>query len=206
MAPGPNEAGGPERRKEDAMTKRDVRRNMKEIGNLANSLLGLLGPAFTGTGKGHIETDIAGAATLAGLLLLRAAVPGLDGLEPGSAVISDVHEGQAALLAFMKGISFSMGLEPRKGWDGEIPGDSRPLFPTAELGRKLEIPFHACCAQSPLEPALYPYAAAMAAMKLVSAGHHMKLLDQRIGKAIACESLVAGSKTVPARPEALSMV
>jgi len=187
------------------MTKRDIRRNIKEIGNLANSLLGLLGPAFTGTEKGHIETDIAGAATIAGLLVLRAAVPGLDGMEPGSVVLSDVHEGQAELLAFMKGISFSMGLEPRKGWDGEVPEEHRPLFATPELGLKLEGPFRECCARSSLDAAFYPYAAAMAAMKLVSAGNHMKLLDQRIGKAIACEALAAGSKTVPARPEALSM-
>ena len=187
------------------MTKRDIRRNMKEIGNLANSLLGLLGPAFTGTEKGHIETDIAGAATVAGLLTLRSAVPDLDGMEPGSVVLADVHEGQAALLAFMRGISFSLGLEPRKGWDGEVPGEHVPLFPASELGRKLEMPFRACCARSPLDAAFHPYAAAMAAMKLVSAGHHMKLLDQSIGKALACEALVAGSKTVPARPEALPL-
>lgn len=192
--------------KEDKVRKRDIRRNIKEIGNLANSFLDLLGPAFTGTDKGHIETDIAGAATLAGLLLLRAAVPDLDGMEPGSVVLSDVHAGQSSLLSFMKGISFGMGLEPRKGWDGEVPEDHRPLFPTTELGRKLEIPFRECCAQSPLDQAFYPYAAAMAAMKLVSAGHLMKLLDQRIGKAIACGSLVAGCKTVPARPEASSML
>jgi len=184
------------------MTKKDIRRNMKEIGNLANSLLGLLGPAFTGTEKGHIETDIAGAATLAGLLVLRSSVPGLDSLEPGSVILSDIHEGQAALLAFMRGISFSMGLEPRKGWDGEVPDEHRPLFPAQDLGRKLEMPFRACCRQSPLDAAFHPYAAAMAAMKLVSAGTHMKLLDQRIGKAIACEALVAGCRTVPARPEA----
>ena len=188
------------------MTKRDIRRNMKEIGSLANSLLAHLGPDFTGTEKGHLETDIAGAATLAGLFVLRASVAELDGMEPGSVILADVHEGQTSLLAFMKGISFSMGLDPKKGWDGEVPEEHRPLFPTSELGRKLEVPFRTCCAQSPLDPALYPYAAAMAAMKLVSAGHHMKLLDQRIGKALACEALVAGSKTVPARPGASSML
>lgn len=172
------------------MTKRDIRRNSKEIDKLANALLGLLGPAFTGTEKGHIETDIAGAATLAGLLALRAAVSG------------DAHEGQTELLAFMKGISFSMGLDPKKGWEGGVDEGHRPLFTTLELGRRLELPFRACCSQTSLDVALRPYAAAMAAMKLVSAGHHMKLLDERIGKAIACEALVAGSKTVPAPLEA----
>lgn len=181
------------------MIARDVRRNYKEIDRLAGAFLGLFGPAFTNTGNGHIETDIAGAASVAGVLVLREAVPDLDRHEAGSVILSDIGKRQGDILAFMRDVAFSLGLEPKGSWEEGVPPDHAPLYTTLELGGRLEAGYRALCAVSPLAEAFWPHGAALAAMKLVAAGQHMKILDQSIGKSLAVSAFIAASKTVPRR-------
>ena len=48
-------------------------KNLPAIDAAATEMLGLFGPGFTGTPAGNVETDIAAAASLAGLMGAAAA-------------------------------------------------------------------------------------------------------------------------------------
>lgn len=146
----------------------------------------------------HIETDIAGAASVAGLMLLRATGVDLSQLEPGGIVLVEwVNEAGIELSNFMVQLAENMGLDPRTGWTEPAPPDHQPRMNVLELTRALEAPFYAACHEKESQPVWRPYIAALTAMKMVSAGATMQLLDPDIGKSLAMTYLVAGSKTVP---------
>lgn len=168
-----------------------------ELNTAAGELLASLGPSFTGTPEGHIETDIAGAASVAGATLLRAVVPDLERHRAGDILLADVHDGQGQLLRFMAAISPGMGLSPDNGWNDAVPSEHEPLLRISELVGKLQGPFEHVVAQAGVPSQFRGHVAALAAMKLVAAGHEMGLLDQRVGKALVTHYLIAGSKTVP---------
>lgn len=149
----------------------------------------------------HIETDIAGAASIAGLMLLRAAGVDLSHLEPGGVVLVEwVNESGMEVSNFMVQVAANMGLDPRTGWSDPVPAEHQPTMAVLELTRLLEAPFLEVCRETNSQRELHPYIAALAAMKLVSAGANMQLLDPEIGKALAIYHLVAGSKMVPFPP------
>ncbi len=163
----------------------------------ANLFLENFGPTFTNMPEGHIETDIAGASSLAGLMLLRATVKDLDKYEPGTVILSEVHAAQDELFAFIRNVAASIGLDYEKGWTTPIPDEHQPLFSTLEMTRRLEQPLYSSCLETALLRDYYPHAAALAAMKLVAAGEQMHRLAQNIGKGLVSYYVVAGSKTVP---------
>ena len=175
----------------------DIAVNYAAINETANLFIDSFGPNFTSTPRGHIQTDIAGAGAMAGLVLLRNTVPDLDSMSPGTVVISDVHDGQKELLGFMGRVAGNMGLDGNSGWADPVPSADQPMIDTLELTRRLEVPFRRACEQTKLPKEYHAHAAALTAMKLVSAGEKMQLLDQKTGKALAFYYLVAGSKTVP---------
>jgi hypothetical protein len=179
------------------MTAPDITKHYATVNVAANVFLNCLGPSFTDTPNGHIETDIAGASSIAGLMLLRATGIDLMKYEPGTVILTDVHEAQAELLRFIRNVAYSMGLEFKTGWDMPVPKEHKPLFSTLQLMHKLERPFYEACSQTGVPKDCYPYVAALAAMKLVAAGEQMNLLDANIGKGLALYYIVAGSKTVP---------
>lgn len=179
------------------MTDLDIAGRYPAINWAANLFLDNLGPAFTQTPDGHIETDIAGAGSVAGLMLLRSMEVDLAKYTPGDVILADVHEGQKALLDFMMKVGLSMGVDPTTGWDTPTPPQHRPLFDTLQLTQRLEQPLYKACSQAGPEKQYHPYVAALAAMKLVAAGASMNLLDANIGKGLAFYYVVAGSKTVP---------
>ncbi len=146
----------------------------------------------------HVETDIAGAASIAGLMLLRGSGVNLNALEPGSVVLVEwVNEQGVELSGFMMQVAANLGLEPRTGWAEPVPPDHQPRLTTLDMTHQLEQPFYEACQQAGAGRELYPYVAALTAVKLVSAGASMKLLDADVGKALALYYTVAGSKTVP---------
>ena len=146
----------------------------------------------------HIKTDIAGTASVTGLILLRAAGVDLSSLEPGSTVLVDwVNDSGIELSNFMVQVAANTGLDPRTGWTEPVPADHQPQMSVLELTRALETHFLAACEEAASLPEWKPYIAALAAMKIVSAGATSKFLDPEIGKALAMTYVVAGSKTVP---------
>jgi hypothetical protein len=169
----------------------------RKISKAASLFLGAFGPDLTKTPNGHIQTDIAGAGAIAGLMLLRRVAPNLDSHLPGTAILSNLHQAQADLLDFMCRVGSSMDLDVTRGWHQPTTDKDEPLISTLELTRRLEAPLIRACAQARLPEAYRAHAAALTAMKLVAAGHRMQLLDQDSGKYLAFYNLVAGSKTVP---------
>jgi|GEM_PF-753091 transposase len=180
------------------MLDKDIPKYYPKINELSNSFLKLFGPKFTNSKEGHIETDIAGSSSIAGLMLLRDVVHDLDKYKPGSVILSEVYEGQNDLLHFMGNVAYSLGLaEPTKGWNTKIPKGNEPIYSTLELTSKLEKSFIEICKKVEIDRKYYAYIAALTSIKLVSAGQKMKILDLNIGKAIAFYNVIAGSKTVP---------
>jgi hypothetical protein len=162
----------------------------------SQSFLQYFGPKFTNTPKGHIQTDIAGASAIAGLMLLRKTTPNMDDIKPGSVMISDVYDGQNYFQKFMMVGAKNAGLEIEHKWK-EPPPEHNPLLETEELTRKLEPLFYKVCKQQNVPEKHYPYVACLAAVKLIDAGEEMNILDPKVGMDIALYYLVAGSKTVP---------
>jgi hypothetical protein len=162
----------------------------------SQEFLKCFGPKFTNTPKGHIQTDIAGASSIAGLMLLRDINPNMDDIKPGSVMISEVYEGQTYFQHFMIVGGNNMGLNISSKWT-EVPSRHNPLMNTEELTRKLEPLFYEACKKYSVPKKHYSHAACLAAVKLISAGDEMKILDPKIGMDIAIYNLVSGSKTVP---------
>jgi hypothetical protein len=175
----------------------DIAKHFQSINTAANQFLDSFGPAFTQTPDGHIETDIAGAASIAGLMLLRATATDLTKHQPGDVIISDVHEAQIEMLDFMMKAAHNLGLEPAMGWDTPIPKEHEPLWSTLQLTRNLERPFLQVCLQAELEKDYYPYVAAYTAIKLVNVGAKRKMFSLNVGKGLSFFYVVSGSKIVP---------
>lgn len=175
----------------------DIPKNYPALRAAANDLLTLLGPGFTNKPEGHVETDIAAAASLAGLSMLRNKGFDLGAFTPGSMVLSDLDTEMNEIWHFMMAAAGNMGLDPAGGWVLEIPKEHKPLFTIPEMTQKTERDFLAICARHNLKKELFPYVAVLAALKLVYAADKMKVLDQNIGKALTGHHVVAGAKTVP---------
>jgi hypothetical protein len=181
----------------DAFEKLEIPKHYEKINATASLFIKVFGPAFTNTPEGHIETDIAGAATISGLMLLRASGMDLTKYKPGTIILSEIHQAQNLVFAFMMNVAYSMGLNFQDGWSTSIPKEHVPLFDALELSKKLESTFYENCLTANIEKDYYPYIAALTAMKLVAAGSKMNLLNLNIGKGLATYYVVAGSKTVP---------
>jgi hypothetical protein len=175
----------------------EIQTNYAEIRAAANDVLTLLGPEFTNKPGGHVETDIAAAASLAGLSMLRNKGFELGEFKPGSPLFSDLDNEMNEIWNFMMAAAANMGLDPAGGWDMVIPEANKPLFTITEMTQKTEKGFRAVCKKHHLKKDFFPYVAVLAALKLVYAAHKMNVLDQTIGKALTGYHVVAGAKTVP---------
>ena len=174
-----------------------LRKNLPAIDAAAGEMLGLFGPGFTGTQESHVETDIAAAASLAGLLMLRSKGFELSTFKPGTAIFTELDTEMEEIWGFMAGVCRDLGLDPSSGWTMEIPETHKPLFSIPEMTQKIEKVFLAICGRHELQPAFFPYVAAMAALKMVAKAHADHRLDQDTGKALTGYYVVAGAKTVP---------
>ena len=175
----------------------DVVKNLPVINEAASDMLDIFGPEFTNTPGGHIETDIAAAASLAGLMILRSRVPDMSAMPPGSAILFPMDEELDLIHNFMTGVCVSLDLEPSCGWDTEIPDENKPLFSIPDLTQKTEKDFLSLCREKNLPEEFFPFVAILGSLKIVSAGRQMGLLDQDMGKSLAAYYVYAGARTVP---------
>jgi hypothetical protein len=182
----------------------EIKKRWTVIQDVSLKILEQLGPKFTNTPAGHIQTDIAATGSLVGLMILQEAVPNPELAEfsksadgPGNVLLSEVHEGQEEILRFMTGIALGNGLDPRGGWGEQIPQEHNPLMECYEMTNRLAPPFYVACQNATLEREYYKYAAALAGIRLVNAGREMTILDPNVGKSLLFYYVVAGSKTIP---------
>ena len=175
----------------------EIQKNYPEISAASNDLLGLLGPGFMNIPEGHVETDIAAAASLAGLMILKSKGFDLGIFTPGSVLLTELDTGMDEIWIFMMAAAGAMGLDPSGGWDQEIPEAHKPRYTIPEMTHKIEKEFLALCSRHQLDKGFFPHVAVLAALKLVYAADKMRMLDQNIGKALVGYHVVAGAKTVP---------
>jgi hypothetical protein len=183
----------------------EMEKNWPALQSVSSQLLSQFGGKFTETPNGHIQTDIAAAASLAGLMILQEIVPDLRGiisqLKTGNAVISEVYESQDQVIRFMAGVGSGNGIAS-SGWLTSPPTGNAPLLAYEDMSLRLAPSFYEACELENLGKGYYKFAAALAAVRLIGAGRDLGILDTEIGVAIASYSLVAGSKTIP-HPDAL---
>jgi hypothetical protein len=179
-----------------------------QIERAANQFLASFGPGLSKTANGHIVTDIAGAASTAGLMLLREVCPELDRFPAGSVVLGDfldnLYAEQQQMQMFLKYLAKQMGLSESDGWNVEPPEVLAPMLETPELTRILEPALRIAGEDSDVPVEYLPHVAGVTTMKLVAAGQKIGLLDETLGKRLASYYLIAGSRTAPASIEAVA--
>ncbi|MFN8376008.1 MAG: hypothetical protein U0694_24435 [Anaerolineae bacterium] len=151
----------------------------------------------------HLETAISVAGGVSGVSILRSAIAqdriDLSKLikeQPGSYVlIEKVNEIGAEISGFMMNFCKAWGVDPQTGWNMTIPEKHKSLRELTGLVVDFEPPFKQLMAQQFIKLELYPFVAALAAVKLIIMG--AETLNPDIGKAIALMAIVAASKTVP---------
>lgn len=103
-----------------------IQQNYLAMSTAANDLLGLLGPGFTGREGGHVKTDCAAAAGLAGLPMLRAKGFDLRQFTPGTMILTGPDTGMDGIRMFMTAAAAKMGLEPRPAVTVRSPAHTDP--------------------------------------------------------------------------------
>lgn len=175
----------------------ELKREYPTIHDAANAFIVNFGPAFTETPAGHIETDIAGAACIAGSCLLRSAGIDLSTLPAGSVLLSEpVNERLEILFQFAAVAAYQVQL-PMESSAVDVPPEHQPLLDVVDLVRKLRTPFENACEKGKVKREFHPHVGVLTAMKLVKAGQQLQLLDPTIGRSLLAQYLVAGAKTVP---------
>jgi hypothetical protein len=172
--------------------------HLQSIDKASAGLLDLLAEGLTNERGLHLETYIAAAASLAGVALLRSSGIDVSALTPGTPVLIDeVNDRGVSLMGFMRAVSHSMGINAQTGWGQPVADDHQPLVPMLELEARFEQPFVELCDRLAVPAAFRAHVAAMAVVKAIKLGE--KVLDPEISKAVALSTVVAASKTVPAR-------
>jgi hypothetical protein len=181
--------------------KQDPDKYHSQIEMAAIQFLRSFGPGLTQTEKGHIVTDIAGAASVAGLMLLREVCPQLNRFPPGSVVMGDfldnLYKEQEQMQRFFRHLARQMGLSESDAWNVEPPAALAPMLETLELTRKLEPALSEAGEECQVPVEYWPHVAGLTTIKLVEAGQKTGLLDETLGKRIATYYLIAGSRTAP---------
>jgi hypothetical protein len=186
------------KKESDEITLQGIQSNGAKLDQASNEFLQNFGPSFTGTLEGHIVTDIAGASSIAGLMVLRSTGIDLSAGEPGNVILAEaINQKQEPVLRYISAIGQNMGVNPQEPFNSNFVDEYKPLFETTDLTRRLEKPFYKVCEKLNVPRIYYPIVAALTAMKLVGAGKDMGLLDPKIGTNIAMYHVVAGSKTIP---------
>lgn len=156
----------------------------------------------------HAETAIATSAVLTGEIVLIASGYDLNGLEPGTAVFSDMvnqllfeAEGHLTISDVFFNALFSQGIDVSKeSWPENIPDEHQVMLDPLQIISRIRPQLTALFESTPMERLDRAYAAAQATALLVA--HARRALDPNIGKALALEAMLRGAKTVPLPTEA----
>lgn len=151
----------------------------------------------------HAETAIACAAVLTGETVLTVSNYDLSGLEPGSAVFSDIvnqllfeAEGHLTVSDVFFNALYSQGIDVSKeSWPENIPEENQVMMDPLQIVARLRPEVAALFETLSIEPLDRAYAAAQATALLVA--QTRRVLDPNIGKALALEAMLRGAKTVP---------
>lgn len=149
-------------------------------------------------GKGvHAETAVAATARMAGTFLLRSFGLPLDGIEPGSAILSDkANEEGLELLSILGGVLAHLGVDLDTGQLGDEPGpDTKPLLGFLETQRKLE-PLYARIRER-LGLSVKDAAEAAAAATALLIQRTLQVLNPNVAFHIAAYGFIEGAKTAP---------
>ena len=180
---------------------KEIDQRWKALQTISGDLLHQLGPKFTSTKAGHIQTDIYAAGSLAGLMILQEIVVNLPELiataKPGNVLLADVYEGQDDIFRFLTGMFLGNRVLPKLKFDNKVIENNKPMFECEEMTKRLSDPFYESCERERIERKYYKFAAALAGFKLVMAGKSMKILNAAVGQDVLRYSVVAGSKTIP---------
>jgi hypothetical protein len=143
----------------------------------------------------NIKRDIALAAQMAGLKLLRATKVDLSQLSPGNIILGAIpDEVYDQIQRFIFGWALSNDIDPRNIGKVKLADDIENYLPEIT---QLEDSFHDICKQNNIKDEYYPFVAASAALKLVIAGENLELLDAKTGLSMTMYHIISGSKTVP---------
>jgi hypothetical protein len=187
----------------------DLRNNFEAIHLAANKFIHAFGPEFTNTPQGNIETDIIGASTIAGSMILRVSGIDLSKYEAGTVLLADIYEGQNSVLNFVTGVSITLGIDFRLNKIEKLknkfklftPKDVlkqyQPKILPLEMSRILEPKLIEICKEVNLEIKFIPYIAVLTAAKLIAAGLKLNLISLPVARELLLYYVVFGSKTVP---------
>jgi hypothetical protein len=171
-----------------------VQRNFPAIDRAARPFM--LKLSMTG-----IQTDIALAAEMAGLALLRTSAADLSKVPAGTVILGAVPDAVFATVnRFIFGWSKLNGLPaPTAETFESLLAEAKAYHP--ELTR-FEKPFDDVCAEHTIARELRPFVAATTALLLVVSGQKLSILDPKIGLAMVAYHFVSGCKTMPYPPAA----
>jgi hypothetical protein len=175
----------------------DLEKIFPALQESAREFLDCMGREFSH--GGHLETDVAAAATVSGSVVLRATGIDLHAYSPGSVVLREIHQGEDAILRFMAGAALGGGLGVPRKWNEPIPAAHKSKFKPAEMVQALESSFERICEHSSVPPAFYAHIAGLTAIRLVQAGDRLKILNQALGINIAFQYVAVGCRTIPLR-------
>ncbi len=178
--------------KKPASSYTDMDHHIQEIfprlNQAAGDFLGLLSDK-------DFKGDLVQAAEMAGLKLLRNSGVDLRKHTPGHILLGFIpDETYNQMQHFMYSWYMSNEIPVESLGDVKLPKEDMEYIPGIIL---LEPAFDAVCRKHQLQPADAPYAAALAALKLVAAGSQVQLIDLKTGQYMAYFHLLSASKTVP---------
>ena len=143
----------------------------------------------------NLKNDIAMAAEMAGLKLLRDTRVDLSQHTPGHILLNAVsEEAFQKMQRFVFTWAWKNNLTPGHFKEVNVPDDAREYIPAIS---KLETPFDSICQQHGIQVDQYPYVAATAALRLAAVGEHMGLLEAGLGQTMTLHHMTVASKTIP---------
>lgn len=182
---------------------------MRAIQSVALQVLEILGPPFTNTPNGHIQTDIAATGMVAGLCLLQETVPKstlINSYKDKSVTVlmSNIHQKEQFLFwwtELMLDANDVISIDATKN-EFDIPIEHEPKFNWIEMENRLAPTIYKLCSDAKLGRKYHKFVAVGAGMMLIKAGSNMNLLSADMGKKILLFNITSGCRRIPS-PESL---
>ncbi|HZZ43445.1 MAG TPA: hypothetical protein VFE58_10955 [Tepidisphaeraceae bacterium] len=146
--------------------------------------------------QNDLKRALAMAAEMAGLMLIRSSGVKLPA-PSGTIVLGATREEEAqAVQRFIWGMAAGNGLDPKDAGSAisQLSTEDRKYIPEIS---GLEQAFLDLCELNQIQQQHRTFVASAAVIKLVLAGNQLKLLEGKMGLAMAMWHLTMGSKTIP---------